>query len=177
MLKIQTDNESCADTLKLMNDSSKRIIGYFFFAVLIWNLLLFSAPVMTYSQLPILKFSGAFLYLLFDPVCHQLPERSFYFFDIPFPVCIRCTSIYLGSLFLLGFSFISGQFKTLPAKTLLLPAGFIFLEITLEKAGLYQNQPLLRILSGFLLGIILTRLLIEGLLFTNTLRGKTLENG
>lgn len=30
-------------------------------------------------------------------VCHQRPERSFHLASIPFPVCARCTGIYLGS--------------------------------------------------------------------------------
>jgi len=160
-----------------MNKNLKKIIGFCFAAILIWNMLLFSAPVLTYSQIPFMKYSGVFLYLLFDPVCHQLPERSFFFLDIPFPVCIRCTSIYLGGLFVLGFSLLSGKFKKWPGKALLLITGFIVLEMIFEKSGLYQNLPLLRTISGFLLGIILTRLMIEGLLFTTTFRGKTIKNG
>ena len=43
------------------------------------------------------------LYALFDPVCHQIPERSFHLWHEPFAVCHRCTGLYLG--FALGIAF------------------------------------------------------------------------
>ena len=160
-----------------MNNDSKYIYRFGFTVILFWNILIFSAPALTYSNVPFLKYSGAFLYLLFGPVCHQLPERSFFFLDIPFPVCVRCTSIYLGSLFMFGFSLISGNLKKWPGTTLLLPLGLIGAELILEKIGLYQNWFGLRIFSGLLLGIIITRLLINGLHITNTIKGKIVKNG
>jgi uncharacterized membrane protein len=36
------------------------------------------------------------LYALFDPVCHQLPERSFHLWSEPLAVCHRCSGLYLG---------------------------------------------------------------------------------
>jgi uncharacterized membrane protein len=36
------------------------------------------------------------LYAVFDPVCHQLSERSFHLWNEPFAVCHRCTGLYLG---------------------------------------------------------------------------------
>jgi len=39
---------------------------------------------------------GAFAYLFFHPVCHQLPERSFQLWDTQLAVCQRCSGIYLG---------------------------------------------------------------------------------
>jgi uncharacterized membrane protein len=40
----------------------------------------------------------AFVYLLGSVVCHQIPERSFYASGVQFPVCARCTGLYLGGL-------------------------------------------------------------------------------
>jgi len=35
--------------------------------------------------------------------CHRLPDRSFHFKGIPFPVCARCTGVYAGqALMVLG---------------------------------------------------------------------------
>ena len=32
--------------------------------------------------------------------CHQLPERSFFFHGVQFPICARCTGIFLGFILL-----------------------------------------------------------------------------
>jgi uncharacterized membrane protein len=39
------------------------------------------------------------LYGLFHLVCHQDTARSWWLFEAPLPICIRCTSIYVGFLF------------------------------------------------------------------------------
>jgi uncharacterized membrane protein len=36
------------------------------------------------------------LYAIFDPVCHQIPERSFHLWNEPLAVCHRCAGLYLG---------------------------------------------------------------------------------
>lgn len=36
------------------------------------------------------------LYAVFDPVCHQIAERSFHLWNEPLAVCHRCTGLYLG---------------------------------------------------------------------------------
>jgi len=38
------------------------------------------------------------LYACFAPVCHQLPERSFFAFGHPLAVCARCAGIYAGAV-------------------------------------------------------------------------------
>ena len=40
----------------------------------------------------------AFVYALGSVVCHQIPERSFYWGAVQFPVCARCTGLYLGGV-------------------------------------------------------------------------------
>lgn len=40
--------------------------------------------------------AAPYLYLLFAPICHQLPERSFHLFGHPLAVCQRCFGLYLG---------------------------------------------------------------------------------
>jgi uncharacterized membrane protein len=45
---------------------------------------------------------SSLLYALFDPVCHQIPERSFHLAGAPLAVCHRCSGLYLG--FALGIA-------------------------------------------------------------------------
>ena len=46
--------------------------------------------------LPLYALSAA-VYQIGSLVCHQLPERSFYFRGAQMPVCARCTGIYIGA--------------------------------------------------------------------------------
>ena len=41
--------------------------------------------------------------------CHQLPERSFFWHGRQFPVCARCTGVYLGELLALPLHFAAGS--------------------------------------------------------------------
>jgi uncharacterized membrane protein len=44
-----------------------------------------------------MTFITALVYFAGSLVCHQLPERSFHLSGIQFPVCARCTGLYLGA--------------------------------------------------------------------------------
>jgi len=46
----------------------------------------------------ILRFVGVFAYAAGSVVCHQLPERSFYWGRWQFPVCSRCTGLYVSAV-------------------------------------------------------------------------------
>lgn len=59
-----------------------------------WWLLILLAPLLR-DRVPVLS---AFLYLFFSPICHQIPERSFFVFGHQLPVCARCAGIYAGAL-------------------------------------------------------------------------------
>ena len=45
----------------------------------------------------ILRFVAVFAYAAGSVVCHQLPERSFYWGQWKFPVCARCTGLYVSA--------------------------------------------------------------------------------
>ena len=38
--------------------------------------------------------------------CHQMPERSFFINGYQFPVCARCTGVYIGALFAVVLFFV-----------------------------------------------------------------------
>lgn len=45
-----------------------------------------------------MRYVTAFAYTVGSLVCHQLPERSFHVAGMQFPVCARCTGLYLGGI-------------------------------------------------------------------------------
>jgi uncharacterized membrane protein len=59
-------------------------------AVTAWVVAVLTAPVLP-------GWPAAFVYGISSLVCHQLPERSFYWGSVQFAVCARCTGLYLGA--------------------------------------------------------------------------------
>lgn len=59
-------------------------------AVTGWVTAVLTAPVLP-------AWPAAFVYAVSSLVCHQLPERSFYWGAAQFAVCARCTGIYIGA--------------------------------------------------------------------------------
>lgn len=43
-----------------------------------------------------MQLAVGFLYAVGSVICHQRPERSFFWDGHPFPVCARCTGLYLS---------------------------------------------------------------------------------
>jgi uncharacterized membrane protein len=58
---------------------------------------------------------GQLLFLIYRPLCHQLPERSFFLFGYQVCYCHRCTAMYT-SLFVAGllFGLLRGRIKPAP---------------------------------------------------------------
>jgi uncharacterized membrane protein len=75
------------------------------------SLLLFFLPAFFQENATVLSFSFISR-KFFSHVCHQIPEHSFIYHNFVFPVCARCTGIYLG-LFIGGLSV---AFNLLPYK-------------------------------------------------------------
>ncbi|MBI5470929.1 MAG: DUF2085 domain-containing protein [Ignavibacteriae bacterium] len=61
---------------------------------ILWCGLIFLAPYLASVESPM----NVFIYRTFHPICHQLPERSFYMFGEKLAVCSRCASIYFAFL-------------------------------------------------------------------------------
>ncbi|MDQ7039799.1 MAG: DUF2085 domain-containing protein [Rhodothermus sp.] len=104
----------------------------------------------------------------FAPVCHQLPDRSFWIDGVQLAVCHRCYGIYAG-LFLgtLLLPFISTHASWLYRRARwLLIAGLLppALDWGLQLVHLWQNTLLSRVLTGLWFG------LVVGLLLAATLR-------
>lgn len=65
--------------------------------VVVWCGGIFLAPLCTAVGGDAAVVGGA-LYAFYHPICHQIPERSFFVAGHPLGVCVRCSSIYAGFL-------------------------------------------------------------------------------
>jgi uncharacterized membrane protein len=80
-------------------------------AASVWLALILVAPLARASHSP----TSPWIYAFFQPVCHQLPERSFHWLGSPLAVCNRCWGIYLG----FGLGLLFWPWLTGPAEALL----------------------------------------------------------
>lgn len=90
-----------------------------------------------------------------DGLCHQLPERSFFVADIIFPVCARCTGIYVGFTFVL-IALLVHYRQTRPSRGLAL-AAYVIIAVGVagmawdgisSYASIRETSNLLRLVTG-----------------------------
>ncbi len=92
--------------------------------------------------------------MIFDYLCHRIPERSFFIGNHQFPVCSRCTGYYISLFTYLIFSF----FYFIPYSTssfligilLNVPAGIDGLS---QYLGYRESNNILRLITGLLGGL------------------------
>jgi uncharacterized membrane protein len=94
-------------------------------------------------------------YLLFSPLCHQIPERSFHICEYPLAVCHRCSGIYFG-LFLGLLLPLKRLFQICSRPHLrLFVIGIctpIALDFFLSYLGIWPGTPLSRFSTGLIFG-------------------------
>jgi uncharacterized membrane protein len=110
--------------------------------------------------------AAAFVYALFSPVCHQIPERCFLFHGHPLAVCGRCLGIYAGfAAGLVLYPLVRGF------STLRLPRAHVFLLLSLPMVmdaaggilGLWASPIELRFATGIVWGGLLPFYFVTGL--------------
>jgi uncharacterized membrane protein len=128
-----------------------------------WLAAIFLAP---YFESRSAAGAASVLYAMFAPVCHQIPERSFFFLGFPLAVCGRCLGVYTGFLAgLLAYPAVRGfrrvALPSLPLFVLLsLPIGLDFGGGLL---GLWTSPIGLRYATGFVWGTALPYFFVTGL--------------
>ena len=101
--------------------------------------------------------ASTIIYQGFSAVCHQIPERSFYFHGYPMGVCSRCAGIYAGFIIgLLLYPFLRDlREERFPPRWILIGAA---VPTTIDFAGgvvgLFANSFLSRALTGVLFGAV-----------------------
>ena len=133
------------------------------FLTFVWCFTIFLAPYLKSINYA----SNIFIYFFFSKICHQLPERSFYFCGEKLAVCQRCTAIYfsffVGTLFYplikkINESYLHYFFYV---SIIIIVIDFLFGYI-----NVLQNKITI-IVSGSLFGIGSSYLIVNVLLATN----------
>jgi len=97
-------------------------------------------------------------------VCHRIDTHSFFLADRQFPLCARCSGMYLGALLGMGYTFFKGRRLRFPPLRIQLILGAFLLAFAVDGVNsyinlfrdlpfLYASQNWLRLLTGTLLGI------------------------
>ncbi len=103
-----------------------------------------------------------FLKMLYSPVCHQNPEKSFFYNNFQLPVCARCFGIYLGLIIaIIGVQFnlrnkISLRFLSLS----LLPMA---IDVALYQLKIYTYNKIVSAFTGITFGSILFLFIFESI--------------
>jgi uncharacterized membrane protein len=109
--------------------------------------------------------AARFIYAVFAPLCHQIPDRCFHLNGLPMAVCGRCLGIYAGFAGgLLAYPLVRGF------RRLALPPVRLLVGLTLPMAveafggilGLWRSPIGLRFVTGFAWGAILPFYFITG---------------
>ena len=121
--------------------------------VLIWLLLIFSAPIFEASGNQIISQP---IYSFFSFICHQMDNRSFHIYAHKLGVCSRCFGVYAGLfagiLFYPIFRMIEEN-EPLPRIWLFLAMIPIGIDWTLGYFNIWENTHLSRFITGAILGV------------------------
>ena len=130
---------------------------------ILWASLILAAPwLMTQGHF----LASAVIYKGFSAVCHQAPERSFYFYGRPMGVCSRCASIYAGFIIgLLLYPLLRDlREERFPPRWMLTGAAApTAIDFRGGVLGLFSNTFLSRALTGILFGAVAAFYVAPGL--------------
>jgi uncharacterized membrane protein len=130
---------------------------------ILWAALILAAPWLTAEGHFL---ASAIIYKGFSAVCHQAPERSFYFHGRQMGVCSRCASIYAGFIIgMLLYPFLRDlREERFPPRWILIGAAVpTAIDFTGGVLGLFANTFLSRALTGVLFGAVAAFYVTPGL--------------
>ena len=92
--------------------------------------------------------------LLFRFFCHGIPERCLYLWNVPMPICARCTAIYVGLIVSIAVFLILPRMTERVARIVLCAAAVpMAIDGFTQLAKLRVSTNTLRIETGLVLGI------------------------
>lgn len=92
--------------------------------------------------------------ILFRLFCHGIPERCFYLWGVPMPICARCTAIYAGLILSFVVYLILPRMREQVARMVLYAALVpMAVDGLTQLAGLRLSTNSLRLATGLLVGV------------------------
>ena len=82
--------------------------------------------------------------------CHRMPERSFFYKGKQFPVCARCTGIYIGYVAVIVFAVLRTNLPLIWSLILIVPA---LLDGFTQAYCRRESTNILRLITGILFGV------------------------
>ncbi|XRO77580.1 DUF2085 domain-containing protein [Methanocaldococcus sp. 10A] len=129
------------------------------FSFIIFYAGIFLAPYTAYlgEHSEIFKLISFYIYTIYSPICHQLPQRSYFIFNHKMAVCARCFGIYTGVLIgMLIYPFIKklNDSKLPHKKYLIISLIPMAIDGTTQLIGLRESFNELRFITGFIAGFV-----------------------
>ncbi|MBE0410520.1 MAG: DUF2085 domain-containing protein [Anaerolineales bacterium] len=110
-------------------------------------------------------------------VCHQIAERSFHIHERPFPLCARCSGLFLGALLGLVYQAAQGRKGRMPPLEASVFFGLLalawvldgvnsFLMLVPSISSVYQTQNWTRLMTGTGMGLAMAAILLPAFIQT-----------
>lgn len=80
--------------------------------------------------------------------CHHMPERSFFYKGHQFPVCARCTGVFIGQI----VAFIVGFFHKVTVKASIILMGIMGIDWGIQAVKIKESTNIRRLITGILGG-------------------------
>jgi uncharacterized membrane protein len=92
--------------------------------------------------------------LLFRIFCHGIPERCFYLWHVPMPLCARCVAIYCGLAAGIAIFWIAPRLQELSARKVMIASAIpLAIDGLTQLAMLRESTNTLRLITGLIAGI------------------------
>jgi uncharacterized membrane protein len=142
---------------------------------MLWLGLVISPPLMAEGTQRS-KTVATIIRIIFSPICHQLPERTFHLCGSPLTVCARCFGIYsgffIGVLIFPWFQRLDGN-ESLSKWILLTGLGLVALDVSLTWLDIVETHLWIKSLTGFILGSCFSFYVIPAVMQLTNLKTKS----
>lgn len=142
---------------------------FFIFSITLWIFILISTFSINYLNFSTVYytinkdgFSLRIAEAILSGICHRMPSRSFWIFEVPLGLCSRCTGLYLSAFLTMIFL----PFTKLKHKNRFLTYSFVgllplIIDGILEHFAVYSGSNILRFSTGIIFGFSVVAIFIH----------------